>query len=383
MTIREGQRRFIGGAVRFFFPLLFAIGGCTTNPASVMPTPGPIRGAIFEVAGFPDQVTGVAVSKEGRVFVNFPRWTSPPRYSVAELLADGTLKPFPDAAWNRWNAATDNPGAHFICVQSVYADDADNLWVLDPASPAFAGVVQGGAKLLRVSLATGLVDRVYSFPPEAAPAKSYLNDVRIDTERGFAYISDSGLGAIVVLDLNSGKVRRLLGDDPTTKAEAGVVPVIEGRELRGADGQPPRINADGIALDKKGTYLYYHALTARILYRIETRYLRDADLSDKELAGHVERVADTGPVDGMEMDGQGNLFLTTLEENAVRILRPDGTFVTVAIAPVIQWPDSLAIGPGDYLYFTASQINRMPRFNQGTDRRVPPYKLFRTWLAPF
>ncbi|HEY6838778.1 MAG TPA: L-dopachrome tautomerase-related protein, partial [Geobacteraceae bacterium] len=349
---------------------------------SVMQVPTPIRGAIVEVAGFADQVTGVAVSRDGRVFVNFPRWTAQPRYSVAELLSDGTLKPFPDAAWNRWNASSDNPAAHFICVQSVYADDADNLWILDPASPGFAGVVTGGAKLLKVNLTTGLVDRIYSFPPDVAPVKSYLNDVRVDTQRGFAYITDSGMGAIVVLDLGSGKARRVLANDATTKAEAGMVPVIEGKELRGTGGQPPQIHADGIALDKQGKYLYYHALTARTLYRVDAGFLRDVELSEKVLAEHVEKVAETGPADGMEMDGQGNLYLTSLEDNAVKVVRPGGALATVAIAPVIPWPDSLSIGPGDYLYFTASQINRMPRFNDGTDRRVPPYKLFRTWLAP-
>lgn len=382
MTVMSGQRRFVARITCLLLPFLLAAGGCSTNTVSVMSVPAPIRDAIVEVAGFPDQVTGVAVTKDGRIFVNFPRWTAPPRYSVAELLSDGTLKPFPDAAWNRWNAASDSPGAHFICVQSVYADGAGNLWILDPASPGFAGVVTGGAKLLKVNLATGLVDRIYSFPPDVAPVKSYLNDVRIDTERGFAYITDSGMGAIVVLDLGSGKARRVLANDPTTKAEAGVVPVIEGKELRGTDGQPPQINADGIALDKQGKYLYFHALIARTLYRVDTEFLRDVDLSDKVLAGHVERVADTGPVDGMEMDGLGNLYLTILEENAVKVLRPGGALATIAIAPVIPWPDSLAIGRGDYLYFTASQTNRMPRFNNGTDRRVPPYKLFRTWLAP-
>ncbi|HEY6839489.1 MAG TPA: hypothetical protein VI389_12150, partial [Geobacteraceae bacterium] len=146
MTVVSGRRRCAAAVAKFLFPLALVICGCSTNTVSVMQVPTPIRGAIVEVAGFADQVTGVDVSRDGRVFVNFPRWTAPPRYSVAELLSDGTLKPFPDAAWNRWNASSDNPAAHFICVQSVYADDADNLWILDPASPGFAGVVTGGAK---------------------------------------------------------------------------------------------------------------------------------------------------------------------------------------------------------------------------------------------
>jgi hypothetical protein len=47
------------------------------------------------------------------------------------------------------------PQDHFICVQSVYADDQNNLWVLDPGSPQQQGVVKEGAKLLKFNPATG------------------------------------------------------------------------------------------------------------------------------------------------------------------------------------------------------------------------------------
>jgi len=38
---------------------------------------GPAKAAgpgLVQVAGFDQQVTGVGVSREGRIFVNFPRW---------------------------------------------------------------------------------------------------------------------------------------------------------------------------------------------------------------------------------------------------------------------------------------------------------------------
>src|SRR4051794_9440659 len=48
-----------------------------------------------EVATFEHQVTGVTVSADGRKFVNFPRWTEDAPVSVAELTADGDLRPYP------------------------------------------------------------------------------------------------------------------------------------------------------------------------------------------------------------------------------------------------------------------------------------------------
>ena len=52
--------------------------------------------ALEEVASFPkQQVMGVAVSAQGRVFVNFPFWSDDHTISVAEVV-DGKLRPFPD-----------------------------------------------------------------------------------------------------------------------------------------------------------------------------------------------------------------------------------------------------------------------------------------------
>ena len=369
-----------GSAKLALLPALFWLSGCVTYPTDSLVTPTPAHGALYEVAAFRDQLTGVAVSGRGRIFVNFPRWGKEPRYSVAELMPDGSLHPYPDAEWNRQGSASaPHPEAHFICVQSVFADAHDSLWILDPASPSFQGVVPGGAKLLKVNLATDTVERVIPFDETVAPPASYLNDVRVGPAGDFAYITDSGTGAIVVVDLKKGTSRRLLADHPSTKAEPGVIPVIEGRELRDTAGNVPQVNVDGIALDASGDYLYYHALTARTLYRIATRPLKDPKLPAAEVGGRVERLAETGPVDGMFMDRNDNLYLTALETDAVIRYRPGGKLATIVRDDLVQWPDSLAIGPDRYLYVTASQINRMPRFNGGVDRSVLPYRLFRVW----
>ncbi|MDP9064658.1 MAG: hypothetical protein M3O06_02190, partial [Pseudomonadota bacterium] len=54
------------------------------------------------VAKFDHQVTGVTVAPNGRRFVNFPRWTDDAPISVAELMPDGQVRPYPDEKWNSW-----------------------------------------------------------------------------------------------------------------------------------------------------------------------------------------------------------------------------------------------------------------------------------------
>lgn len=362
---------------------ILGLGGCVLNPLSRDTAPPMPKGILYEYPVFDDQVTGIAISATGRLFVNFPRWDKDPLYSVAEVLPDGTIQPFPDEGWNRWGKdEAAHPEAHFVCVQSVFIDKTDRLWILDAASPNFRGVVPHGPKLLKVNLASGTVEQVIPFGPEVALPNSYLNDVRVDTARNVAYLTDSGSGALIVVDLATGTSRRRLADHPSTKAEPGYVPKIDDRELRDSAGRVPQINADGIALDPDGEYLYYHALTARTLYRIKTAYLRDPQLGEADLARHVERVAETGAADGMLMDGSGNLFITSLEDHAVKGYRPGKRVSIVVQDGLLHWPDSLAVSPDGYLYITDSQINLSPRFNFGKDLRIRPYRYYKSWLIP-
>lgn len=126
---------------------------------------------LVEVARLDHEVTGVSVSEDGRIFVNFPRWTEDVEVSVAELLPDGSLRPYPDTRWNEWRNAKKNalsPGDRWVCVQSVVADGRGSLWVIDPAAPATAFLVQGGPKLVRIDLTSDAVVQTIAFDEQIA-----------------------------------------------------------------------------------------------------------------------------------------------------------------------------------------------------------------------
>jgi hypothetical protein len=232
---------------------------------------------LIEVANSQRQWTGVAVSKEARIFVNFPRWSQPFSFSVAEVTRFDELEAFPSEEINQWDPFLP-PGDHLICVQSVYVDDQNYLWILDSANPRFAGAVPNGPKLLKVDIDTRQVVQKILFDEMVAPIDSYLNDVRVDTQKKVAYLTDSGMGALVVVDLKTGQSRRLLSHHRSTKSE-NIALIIDGKEWRHPDGNLPQVHADGLALDPTGKYLYYQALTARSLYRIETRWLTSPTVS--------------------------------------------------------------------------------------------------------
>ena len=367
MTITGIRARLVLGSA-------LLAGTALSGAAVAQGTPAPQTGtapALTKVASFEHQVTGVTVSKDGRIFVNFPRWTEDTAISVAEL-KDGTLTPFPDAAWNGWrNAKKDEVDArdHWVCVQSVVADPKGNLWVLDPAAPAMAAVVKDGPKLVEIDLKTNKPARTIAFDETVAPQGSYLNDVRFSPDGKTAYLTDSGAsGALVVVDLDSGKARRLLDGDPTTMPDKSVTVRYDGKPLRRPDGRGVEFAADGLALSPDGKTLYWQAIKGKTLYSLPTDALTGwstssvvpSALTDRSLSGKVETVGENGPADGLIISRHdGRMYVTAPEENAVKVrdLSAKGGTPTVLIQdPRLRWPDTFAEAPDGTILFTTSHI---------------------------
>ena len=325
------------------------------------------------VASFEHQVTGVTVAADGRIFVSFPRWTEDAPVSVAEVTKSGEVKPYPDEEWNAWrNAKKDQitPNDHFVCVQSVVADGRGNLWVVDAAAPATAQVVPGGPKLIRIDLRTNHVAQTIPFVEAVAPQGSYLNDVRFSPDGRRAYLTDSGAkGALVVVDLQSGGARRVLDGHASTQPEKGVVVRTDGRALRRSDGRGVEFAADSIALSPEGRHLYWKALTGRTLYRIATEALDDPRLSVGELESRIERVGESEPTDGLWIDKRGRLYLSSIEDNAVKI-RDGGRDTTLVQDDRLRWPDTFSEGPDGTIYITTSRIQDMSWFKPETGPRL-------------
>lgn len=324
------------------------------------------------VASFPSQVTGVAVSETGRTFVNFPRWSEDAPVSVAEVLRDGSTRPFPDAAWNGWRNSLKgkvDPATHFVCVQSVVADGRGGLWVVDAGAPNSERVVPGAPKLVRIDLATNRVAQVIRFGENVATPASYMNDVRFSADGRHAFLTDSGKGALVVVDLRSGAARRVLDGHPSTQVDPNVQVTQDGRPLRRPDGRQPDFAADGLAVTPDG-YLYYQALTGQTLYRIRTAALTAPNATEASIERAVETVGANRVPDGLWASRAGALYLTAPETHEVKVRGADGAIRGFARNGGWSWPDSMAEGPDGSIYVTDSHIPDSPWFKPGTGPKV-------------
>jgi len=321
------------------------------------------------------QFTGVAISHTGRMFVNYPRWQSEHKYDVVEVLSNGMVRPYPDPEWNAWTEKS-NASNHWVCVQAVYVDDQDELWVVDPASPEMKGVKNDGAKLVCIDLETGAPIRTYNLTYLVGD-KSYLNDIRVDLKTSTAYLTESAKGGIVVLNIQRGEARLVLADHYSVKSDPHAKLIINGAQLK-RDGKPFKVNSDGIALSPDRQWLYYKPLSDMKLYRIRTEDLRNPALDEKDLEKRVEDLGSNFPAsDGMIFDRQGNLYLGDLEHNAIVELSPALKMDVFAHDSDLLWPDTFAWSPQGELYVTCSQIQNMPWSHDGKNTRTNSYTLYK------
>ena len=334
--------------------------------------------------------TGLTVSHKGRIFVNFPKWCDEVQYSVAEVFNDGNIIAYPDAALNKTD---DNDQAStFVSVQSVVVDPNDRLWILDTGSPLFRPTKYGGPKLICVDLETNKVIKKILFSQAVALPTTYLNDIRFDLRRGdegMAFITDSsqkGSNGIIVVDLASGESWRKLNDHQSTKPEGlqTFLPFVEGKpfleqQQDGSIKHGANMGADGIAISSDGSRLFYCPLGSRRLYSVATDTLSDRDIPESDVVKSVQDHGDKGGAsDGLESDASGNIYSTNYEHNAIlRLRNADKIWETLVYDSRLLWPDTLSLARDGYLYVTANQLHRQPRYNKGKDLRVKPYTVFR------
>jgi sugar lactone lactonase YvrE len=363
----------IGGAVI----LLLAMTACkkTTLKQSLAPQlPSSALELVFSDSTY--QLTGVAISKEGRLFTNYPLWSDTYKYAVVEIHGNQTT-PYPNLAMNSWKEG-DSGADKWVSVQAVYVDGNNTLWVVDPASPKQDDVYQSSQKLVSIDLSSNTVKTSYSLAG-VTDNQSYINDVRVDVNAGVAYLTNSSEGGIVIVDLKTGNTRQVLQGNYSVIADQTYILTIDGQQVN-KSGAPFTGNSDGLAISPDGAYLYYKPLTDRELYRIETASLLDSTLPSTVLAARVEDLGIYSTTDGMIFDQQGNLYLGDLEQHRIVKIDPNLKMSVLLQDDRLIWPDSYSISADGYLYLSTSQINKQPDFNGGVSKRTSPYAIYRIKL---
>jgi hypothetical protein len=321
-----------------------------------------------------DRMIWNAVAVDGdRIFVSGPRWAGGRGPQLGLIDKRGEPRPYPDPAWNAWKPG-DDPASAFVNVNAVHLDRRGGLWIVDTGSPSFGGnSLPGGAKLVRVDLGTGRVERIVPLGPDLALDGSYVDDVRFNGDH--AYLTDAGRPGLIVFDLRSGKGRRVLDGHPATVARDGRPIVLDGETVRGPDGMPLKVHADPLEVSADGGWLFFGPLEGP-WSRVPTRLLDDPAVQPETLAAAVEPWADLPPVGGTVMGPDGSLFFAELATNSIRRRHPDGRIETLITDPSLHWVDAPFLSTDGHLFLPVPQMDRVGLFHRGASKIVWPTKIY-------
>lgn len=314
-------------------------------------------------------IVGLHFDKKGVAYVSTPRLLSPnapATLSVLDLTAKegpARLTAFPSTAANAIQGPADRSLRNVL---GFHVDQRNGwLWALDMGFVAGESEAPAGAqKLLVFDLHNGKV--VKSIPLDAVADRkgSFLNDIAVDENRKIAYVSDSGfrsapnnMAGIIVVDFNSAKTRRVLHQHPAVQIESGVKVYAHGEEVW--PNNPLLVAINGIALSPDAKTLYWTVTAGSKLHALPTAVLRNARSTDTQVAAAVRDLgAVGGNTDGIVTDRSGKLYITDVTRNGIVQFEPRNRSVKLlASSDRVFWPDTAAVGPGNALYFTASNLN--------------------------
>ncbi|KAI7164726.1 hypothetical protein KC316_g8287 [Hortaea werneckii] len=307
---------------------------------------------------------GVSTTPDGRLFVLYARVDGSTGPQVVEYnQKTNTTTPYPNAQWNNYTEG-DDPSRHLIRTNSQRIGPDGNLWIVDVGSPGFGEpvILPNGPKLVVVNVTTDEVCRVYPMG-NATLYNSLLDDIRFNPGTGFAYLTDAGAPALIILNLDSGDTRRVLIDDASTDAYMPVS--AEGNLLRTAEGAFQRIYADHLEVSPVGKWFYYQPANGG-LSRIETKYLDQAFYNStlaQVLSQYREPYAHTPSTGGTAIDANGNIYVSDTDSQRIISIYPNGTMTLLAQDPRLLWVDAMWIDSQQRLWMPATQLNRGTPFN--------------------
>lgn len=328
-----------------------------------------LPGSVLETVVDLDYPPGnIAVAGDGRVFFTLHPDGNPPA-KVLELV-DGQSVPYPSEAFQKANGES-----HFQSILSIRIDRQGRLWVLD-----YADYGRGQPRLLAFDLKTDQLVHSYDFPAEVAGLLSMLNDLQVSPDGKKIYIAETSpilqRPALIVYDVEQQRSRRVLDGHKSVLSEDLIIQA-PGRDMIVYGLYTMRIAVDSIALDTRGEWLYYGAVTGSRLYRVRAADLDDESLGAAQLAAKVEDFAEKTLSDGITMDDEDNIYLSDMEHSAIVRLDQERRLMTLLKDDRLRWPDGFSWGPGGWLYVTCSSLENVLFVSSDTMRANAPYQIFR------
>jgi len=316
----------------------------------------------------------IAVSAQKRIFLTIHPFENY-KYAVVELMADGTLKPYPN---EQWSSKPDKQGKGITSAIGISVTFDGEMFVLDMGSP------QHQAKIFAWDMNLNEIADVYYIPSHVTTPQSFFQDISFDWSKKFFFIADMGQAdlakpakpALISLGQLNGYARRLFDSHPALMPPEQPVSV-GGKVLKMKDGTPIRGAFNPMTILPLRNWIYLAPMGRGMIYKIRTYHVLDEELTEAELSEKLVPVGEKPASDGMTIDAVGNIYITDLEQGAIGVMDKHGQYSVYLKDERIKWADGFSFGTDGYLYVTLNQLHKAAPLNGGKEEGKPPYYIAR------
>lgn len=325
-------------------------------------------GKIKVVAQLKIRPGNTAVSKNGRIFSTIhPLGEN--TLQLVEITGTKSYTPFPSDNYQKYGKTT--PDNKLDSPLGIVFDSQDRLWTID------MGLELGQTRLWCFNIRNKKqLDKIV-LPQSVAPKGSFIQDLAVDDENGWAYLADIANPGIIAINLKTKETRRF-GNHPSLEPE-NIDMVIDGNIID-FNGQPLRVGINPITLSTDKQTLYFGAMSGQTWYEVPTRLFREG-ISDAIIASAIKVNGQKPQSDGACTAASGNHYFTDVQRHAVTKLSTDGSLSTLAEDQRLNWPDSVYFGPDQYIYVSVNQLDSTPAFTGKKDSGQPPYLILKVFAG--
>ena len=309
--------------------------------------------AYWLTQGYPNTsaLAGIKVGFDGTIYVTVPRWKPGVPSTLNKLVLSESsdsfiLKPFP--SWDFNTVSLRN-------CQSMTIDSLNRMWILEVGRENFADgdpstTINAPAGVIVLDLENNQVNDTlsYTFPGSVVPVNnSFLNDIALDLDRGFAYFTSTfANGLIVVYDFHHNESWSFTG--PPTQRNSTFDFIVDGYNYGNCNGCVGSSPVDGIALSSDGADLYFSPVQGQDLWKIQTSVLRNRSSTKADFVDAAQLFGyKTGMSDGLLII-DNYLYYGDIMHSAIKKVSLDTQDVytdstTLGISEVdFRWPDTFA-----------------------------------------
>lgn len=309
---------------------------------------------------------------DGRMLLEAPAWVGNTGPQLFVRDTNGQLSPWPNAAWN----ATQGEAANrFVALGGLTRTADGHIWVLDSGVPNRKKPPESAPKLIEIDPAEDKVLRIVPVESYALRPGSILSGIAVHGNT--AYVPDSGVAGLLVIDIPSAMAKRFLDHHPDLIASRPIV--TPNGPVRDSTGHYAAVDASMIAVSPDGSWLVLQA-PGQYLSRVSTSIFTDPDITPAAFEESVTQWFKTPSLGGMTIDNDGTLYWADITTSSILSYTTGRVPRRLVTDPRLQWPTTPGLDGHGHLYVSASQLDHSTAFGAPTASIAWPITIYELTL---